>query len=157
MDNLEVKIEAPEGFEIDRDNSTIDCIRFKKKDDKWVKNWEELGRVDGCYITTACGFGVASECYTSPSNRNIFATTEQAKAMLAMAQLTQLMKRVNGDWVPNWTNKSEDKHIIYVYRDVITTETVWHSQEFLAFQLKENRDKFLAMYKDLIEEAKPLL
>ena len=29
METKELKIQAPEGYEIDRENSTFDCIKFK--------------------------------------------------------------------------------------------------------------------------------
>lgn len=41
MTAKELKIVPPEGYEIDRDNSTLERIIFKKKDDK-PRTWEEF-------------------------------------------------------------------------------------------------------------------
>ena len=41
MDTKELKIQIPEGYEIDKENSTFEKIVFKKKDTKTKK----LGRV----------------------------------------------------------------------------------------------------------------
>lgn len=37
----EVKINIPEGYEIDKDNSTFECIKFKKKDEG-INTWKDL-------------------------------------------------------------------------------------------------------------------
>lgn len=31
MEQKEIKITVPEGYEIDKENSTFECIKFKKK------------------------------------------------------------------------------------------------------------------------------
>ena len=44
MKNL--KITAPQGYEIDKDKSTFENIVFKKLNEL-PKTWEHLGRIDG--------------------------------------------------------------------------------------------------------------
>lgn len=44
----EVKINIPEGYEIDKDNSTFECIKFKKKVE--VNTWKDITLVNGFYI-----------------------------------------------------------------------------------------------------------
>lgn len=42
MENKELKIQAPEGYEIDKENSTFEKIVFKKEERKLPKKWEDL-------------------------------------------------------------------------------------------------------------------
>lgn len=46
----EVKIEVPEGCEIDKEKSTFEKIVFKKK--QVVNCWDDLETVRGCYISS---------------------------------------------------------------------------------------------------------
>ena len=43
MEAKEMKIQVPEGYEIDREKSTFDSIVFKKVEEKALpKSWEDL-------------------------------------------------------------------------------------------------------------------
>ena len=44
-----MNIEIPEGYEVDKKNSTFDIIKLKKIEAKLPKTWEELKRVKGYY------------------------------------------------------------------------------------------------------------
>lgn len=49
METKEFKIQVPEGYEIDKENSTFECIKFKPiKITKWKDN--ELATIKGWYI-----------------------------------------------------------------------------------------------------------
>ena len=94
MNTKEVKIECPEGYEIDKENSTFDCIKFKR-----IKRWRDGNpHIDGWdssgdYIAGKYHH-VAGKYYGLPwkdGNLNIFATKKQAKSALAMAQISQIM------------------------------------------------------------------
>lgn len=50
MKNKELKIEIPDGYEIDRENSTFEKIVFKKIESKLPKSWEELKIISGYYL-----------------------------------------------------------------------------------------------------------
>jgi tRNA A22 N-methylase len=41
MEQKEIKITIPEGYEIDKQKSTFEKIVFKKKDNKYPKTWKE--------------------------------------------------------------------------------------------------------------------
>lgn len=50
MENKELKIQVPVGYEIDKENSTFEKIIFKK-DEKWLpKTWEDLQNIKGSYV-----------------------------------------------------------------------------------------------------------
>nr|DAU65294.1 MAG TPA: hypothetical protein [Caudoviricetes sp.] len=45
MENKELKIEVPQGYEIDKENSTFEKIVFKKVEKELPKSWEDLGEI----------------------------------------------------------------------------------------------------------------
>lgn len=121
-----------------------------------VKCWGDLEEISGWYIQNDCTIK-SVHCVTMPYHNNIFNTKEQAEAAIAMAMLSQLMKDVNGDWVPDWTNERLLKQVIFFNNDTIASSSSSYWSFFLAFPTAEIRDKFLENHRELIEKAKPLL
>ena len=153
------KVEIPEGYEIDKENSTFECIKFKKIKIEYPKSWEEAlegKRISGYYITAALSqiqnysLGKNAGKY----NANVFKYQEQAESALAYAQLTQLMALpcFNGDWKPNWTSgNTEEKYGISFYDNKYDIEFTYTWHYFLVFQSREKAKVFLELYKDLID------
>ena len=81
-------------------------MEFKKE----VKSWEDLKEIKGweicCDTDDVVSIGYVS---TSKYNQMVWATKEQAEASIAMAQLSQLMKYYNGDWVADWEDDEQVK------------------------------------------------
>ena len=154
MENKELNIIAPEGYEIDKENSTIEKIVFKKINEL-PKTWEELKYVSGAYISNLSNVATVDSIKTDYCNKRIFPTKELAEAALALAQLLQLRDKYNGynkgfifnkyNYCITFSNNSICKS-----RDVST-------QRVLSFRTRELRDEFYNNFKDLIEIAKPLL
>ena len=122
-----------------------------------VKCWEDLEVVEGYFLD-----GRSDSIYTKGETvclayRSVFATKEQCKASEAFAMLTQLMKKCNGDWVPDWLKGSRKFVICYQYDRLVVKETFSASRRFLAFETPEIRDRFLELHINLINQAKPLL
>ena len=128
----EINIEVPEGYIIDEENSSFTCIKFKKEEKKEVTCWEDLN------ISLA------------------WATEEQEQAEVALKKLSQLMKDVNGDWIPDWSDDN-CKFIIRPRKNTLDLDNFCSYQYFLSFPTKEIRDKFLKNHEELIMKAKPLL
>jgi hypothetical protein len=82
---------------------------------------------------------------------------EYVKPVLALMQLLTCYKVWVGDWKPNWKDLGTTKYGIYV--DYNTPQRAWNvtSQRLLSFPTGDMRDKFFETFKDLIEQAKPLL
>ena len=153
------KVEIPEGYEIDKENSTFEYIKYKKVKSEYPKSWEEAleGKiVNGYYITAASS---QIQNYFSPKNvgkynTNVFKYQEQAESALAYAQLTQLMALpcFNGDWKPDWTSSNnEKKYGISFYNNKYDIESTYTWHYFLVFQSEEKAKIFLELYKDLID------
>ena len=166
METKEIKINCPKGFEIDKENSTFECIKFKPIKNELPKTWKEFcethPRVAGeGYVKgdSSCRVIDATDSFPrdSTNDRNLLPSKELAEAMLALCQLIQLRDCYNDGWTPDWTDCSESKHTIYPYRNVFTTGYTWVNSRILIFKTQELRDQFLENFRDLIEIAKPLL
>ena len=154
MENKELNIIAPEGYEIDKENSTFEKIVFKKINEL-PKTWEDLKYISGAYISAISNVITDNSVRTYPLYKNIFPTKELAEAALALAQLLQLRDRYNGD------NKGfiflENNFCIHNYNNSIHLSLLLTGNAILAFRKKELRNEFYENFKDLIEIAKPLL
>lgn len=153
----EVKIEIPEGYEIDKEKSTFEKIVFKEVRKELPKSWEELGEIEGHYTRSDSSVYPAKSVSTDRYDKNIFATKEQAEASIALAQLSQLKKVYNGDWVADWNDSHHSKWCITFDGDVIDVIISYRICRFLAFKDAKTCDLFLENFRDLIEKAKPLM
>ena len=154
METRKLKINIPEGYEIDRENSTFEEIVFKKVEDpltKLPKTWEEY-----CKLTK----GICSNYANATTNMvykdrhtgsyNEFTTKERAEQFIALGKLLQLRDYWVGDWKIN-------SDIIYViYKNVIMA-TMPNSGFPLTFPTKEMTEEFKNCFEDLIKEAYPLV
>lgn len=154
--NKEIKITPPDGYEIDKENSTFEKIVFKEIKKELPKTWEDLGLVTG-YYNHAYSHVEDIECDTCEENRNVFSTKEEAEASIALAQLSQLKKAYNGDWVADYDIFDQIKYTIEFYKNNITLAHYQNDNHFLSFKTPELRDEFLNNFRDLILKAKPLL
>lgn len=147
-----LKIEIPQGYEIDKEKSTFESIVFKEIKKRLPKTWEELDRVQGYYIQSNSRVNQSSVSATD-ENTNVFATKEQAEAAVAMAQLSQLMKVYNDGWEYNG-----DWYVaITFFEDKIDVDSFDKVKTFLSFRNYEIANLFLENFRELIEQAKPLL
>jgi len=150
------KIEIPEGYEIDQEKSTFEKIVFKQIKKGLPETWEELIKVEGYYVRTAADVSAGS----GPSivtNRNLFATQEQAEASVALAQLSQLRDAYRQGWKPDWQTHRTKKYCIFVEDDNFRIDH-WYTREyFLSFESQAIAQEFLENFKDLIRKARPLM
>lgn len=108
METKEFKIQVPDGYEIDKENSTFDCIKFKSIDKKLTYDdiAKELFEGENRYITTfTCLKGWKDVICTSP---------KQAEKLIAINKLLNVAKYLNGEWCPNWQDADERKYFIYI-------------------------------------------
>ncbi len=157
METKEFKIQVPEGYEIDRENSTFENIIFRKAERKLSKRWEDLPFVEGWFIDAKCRILETGRLNTQEYNKNTFPTKEEAEACVALAQLCQLRDIYNEGWKPNWEDYNETKYCIEFCQGRIETIDRVNCHKILTFKTEDLRDKFLENFKDLIKTAKPLL
>lgn len=155
--NKEIKIVPPKGYVIDKENSTFEKIVFNKIETILPKSWKEQEKVKGYYINGNSIINDFSLSFSNnKANRNVFFSKDEAKAALALAQLSQLKKIYNDGWEPDWVKSKIKYSIVFMENEIKTINTIYW-QAFLTFKTPEIRDEFLKNFKDLIMEAKPLL
>lgn len=157
METKEVKIEIPEGYEIDKENSTFEKIVFKPIVKRWRGN--EMNTLKGYYIDSLSHIKptVSTKCYHNISeNSNIFTTEKLAKSALAMAQISQIMandKRFGGVVTDEeWKDRNIYKYCIYKVKEEIKLDIFDSTYNFLAFHTKEQRDLFFEENEDLVKD-----
>ena len=116
MEEKSIKIQIPDGYEIDEAKSSFTEIKFKPIDDKYPDSWEKafLGkRISGFYTNSYSNIKEVCFDFTA-CGKNLFKTKEQTKSALAYAQLTQLMALpcYNGDWEADWEDGIQPKYVI---------------------------------------------
>lgn len=151
----ELKINVPEGYEIDKEKSTLENIVFKKKKGL-PKRWKDLGDINGYWVGFNCEI-IEGYSRSHFGEQNIFKTKEQAEASLALAQLSQLRDVYRQGWEPDWVCNKTMKNCIIFYDDAPYVDDFANYHNFLSFQDKETAELFLKNFRDLIEQAKPLM
>ena len=118
INNMEIKnnqltIDIPKGYEIDKENSTFECIKFKpiKKYLTYKEVAEKLNK-DTCFFI-AKGKIQSYAQYASYDNPGVANSYRQIEKILAINQLMNIAKYYNGDWNPNWGSLMESKYYIY--------------------------------------------
>ena len=148
METKEVKIEIPQGYEIDRQKSTFEKIIFKKIPDN-PKTWE-----DYCSLMKGKTIHYPEYYYiilrSFEDAYNMFATEERAKQFIAFGKLLQLRDY----WVGDWKRNSDNIYIIF--KNVIIA-TMNNNDFPLSFPTREMAERFKECFKDLIKEAYPLV
>ena len=120
------------------------------------KSWEELEHVSGYFVTAKSNALVLDNVITLSENKNIYTNREQARASIALAQLSQLREVYRNGWVPDWTDNNK-KYVINFHEDKTKTDWTIRTGCFLTFQDKETRDLFLVNFHELILKAAPLM
>lgn len=85
----EIKIQVPEGMEIDKENSTFECIKFKPK------------RLT--YIEVSKKF---------PKNSSVLTNADHFLKLVTFRKLLEVAEYLNGDWKPDWENSKQIKCFI---------------------------------------------
>lgn len=155
METKELKIQIPEGYEIDKEKSSFENIVFKKKNSK-PRSWKEYSEQQRNKTHFVLGYDVAGG-YSS--RRGIYESgyctvpsKELAEAFLAMMQLMSLRQAWIGDWN---SNRLGYAIILGVTRDIMISYNIDHRA--LTFPDKKMAVDFMNCFKDLLEIAKPLI
>ena len=162
MDTKELKIQIPEGYEIDKEKSTFEKIVFKKKDTK-PRSWNRKPRSWKEYLELSTGFdgaGIDWNCggvqTTGLHHRGkAIVPTHLAQPFIAMMQLMSLRQAWIGDWEPDW--KDSTNWCIIFRMGVLEVDFFNYTAHPLSFQTAEIAEDFMNCFKDLLEIAKPLI
>ena len=146
----ELKIEIPQGYEIDRQKSTFEKIIFKKIPEN-PKTWEDYcslmkGKTvyyTNCNNITVSGFSDAHDK---------FVNKKRAEQFIALGKLLQLRDY----WVKG--SKFNDAVCIFTWSDGLIDTTKCDLNDYaLTFPTKEMAEEFKDCFEDLIKQAFPLV
>ena len=154
METRKLKINIPEGYEIDKEKSTFEEIVFKKVEDpltKLPKTWEEYCKQTKGY-TSYYGYSINENTYETKFDGfyNEFFTKERVKQYVALGKLLQLRDY----WVDGWEKDSDNIYVIY--KNVIMV-TMPNSGFPLTFPTREMAKEFKNCFEDLINKSCPLV
>ena len=98
MDAKELKIQVPEGYEIDKENSTLECIKFKP-----IKKYITYKDICNTLFTKKCGFFISTSgnieeemfAYYVTSEKNNATNRKQLEKVLALNQLFNIATYYN--------------------------------------------------------------
>ena len=128
METKELKVQVPEGYEIDKENSTFEHIRFKPiKKDITYKDVCNALFVNDTYFTSDRGCihkGARWDTEIIP-DKNIATTEKQLKKLLALNQLLNIAEyynKLHGNGV-NSVIKYDKIKQIYVVTEAFTMYT----------------------------------
>lgn len=97
MEIKEIKIDIPKGYEIDKENSTFECIKFKPKNITYEEICNNLFKERHGYFIDSCGNIIGDmlldETYADPTNAP---NKCQLQRLLALNQLMNIAYYYNG-------------------------------------------------------------
>ena len=116
----EFKIQIPEGMEIDKENSTFECIKFKPK---------EL-----TYIEISKKF---------PKSSSVSTNGRHLSKLLIIRQLLEVADYLNGDWKPDWNDINQPKYFISynVSKKIFVDACYYVNYGIVCFSSRENAEK----------------
>ena len=158
----ELKIEAPKGYEIDKENSTFECIKFKKKKQVDIKTWNDLCeagdvsdeiRFSGFYIDECSNICMAPRLRVEDGNRDVYLTEKEAISARAAAMISQLMPYYGGAITyDEWSSASIPKYTIFRRLDKVFTDCSFTYYNLLAFKTEDQRNEFLENNEQLVKD-----
>ena len=150
----------PEGYVIDKENSTNTNIVLKLIEPTRVRTWKEYCekmRSKTSYYPDKNYYTITSSHFGSMPIVSEFDNKEDAEAFVAYSKLIKLRKQWIGEWKPKWANDYQKKYIICNYSDIVAKDTVITTSHCLSFPTPEMRDEFFDCFKDYLEQAKDLI
>ena len=148
METKEVKIEVPQGYEIDKEKSTFEKIVFKKIDST-PKTWEEYcSLMEGKTMYCTCCNNITVSGFSDTHDK--FATKERAEQFITLGQLMQLRDY----WVRGY---KEFKYALLVTRNENILVYNWSGYRtyphILTFPTEKMAEDFKECFSDLIKKA----
>ena len=131
----EIKIQIPQGMEIDKKNSTFECIKFKPKE----LTYQEIAKK------------------FQPYNSSVCTNTDHLSKLIFIKKLLEVADYLNGDWKPDWNNYNQCKYYISYSSKTRTffIQNCWYvNSGIVCFFSKENALKAIDIIGE--EELKQL-
>jgi hypothetical protein len=158
-----LKINIPEGYEIDTEKSTFaeivfkpidsletweDCIKKLNntiKEYYWINSYSKVSVIHGPILSL------------NSSQYNILPSEEDAKKFLTLQKLWTCRKAYIDNWEPDWTNGNTEKYVIRVVIDKFDITSYSGLRSSFSFPTLEMAKEFLKNFKPDLEFVKDLL
>ena len=141
MENI--KIDIPQGYEIDLENSNLSTgkISFKKKELTYEDIAKSLFMNNKTYYADTLGSIGVCNLGTIYYDSKINCTSEkQVKKLLAINQLMNVTKYLNGDWEPDWSSPST-KYYFHITENNITIHNTYFGRSSIVYFKSEELAK----------------
>lgn len=108
-----MKIVPPEGYEVDVENSTFECIKFKPVSKYLTMEdvWDGIEEVSTTYYRSV------STIYPTDGSisvtANIKCPIKRFAKVAAYGALSDIAEYYNKGWKPDWNNVTEKKYVIH--------------------------------------------
>ena len=115
----EIRIQVPEGMEIDRENSTFECIKFKPKE----LTYKEISKK------------------FQPYHYSVSTNAKNLSKLITFRKLLEVAEYLNGDWKPDWNDYNQCKYYISYSSKTRTfcIQNCWYiNPSIVCFSSKEN-------------------
>ena len=152
----ELRVEVPQGYEIDKENSTFEHIKFKPI--KNIKTTEDLietgGRMAGYWINDDAEVCKTYNVCYAENSKDVFLSEKEAKSALAMAQISQLMPYYGGAITDEEWDR-EDVVMFYTIKRIgskICKGRSITAYYYLAFHTEKQRNSFLENNEQLVKD-----
>ena len=114
MNTKEIKITVPEGYEIDKENSTFECIKFKKKGLTYEDVAEKLFKGKETYFINNLGkVEIFTPGAVGASYANNATSEKQLQRLLAINKLMNVAEYLNDGWKPNWKDSTVKWYLLW--------------------------------------------
>jgi hypothetical protein len=139
MNTKEIKITVPEGYEIDKENSTFECIKFKKKGRTYLNVHKALFGDGNYYYISVGGNIVRGENSSVGEFSHLAKHSSQLEQILALNKLMNVAKYLNAGWKPDWSISIRKWYIYYNHdvKSLMVECNQVHQHSFVYFQSKE--------------------
>lgn len=110
MEQKEIKIVPPDGYEFDTENSTFDCIKFKKKEEHITMDdvWENM-------VNTSAFYDKHNNLY--PRSCYPISGAGRYAKVAAYAALSDIAEYYNKGWKPDFSNPDGKCYIFFDHEE----------------------------------------
>ena len=149
----ELKIQVPEGYEIDEENSTFGCIKFKEK--KEIRTWEDFIKIKGVpdEFVELCALSVIGHRTRINADENSKEFNNYMAHVIAEYKIKLLMQYYGGELTKEeWENGGEEKYVILNHHNKIIITVCWGDYHLLVFHTKEQCENLLKYNEQLVKD-----
>jgi hypothetical protein len=154
--NKELQIIAPEGYEIDKENSTFEKIVFKKVEEKltYEKVVDKMFQHKNHYFIDSDGD--ITEASHGWGCSNVAPTINQLEKLLAINKLMNVAHYLNDGWEPDWKDGSQKFFMYYntTNRDIEIDVNTYFNSGVVYFKSKKLAEQAIEILgKEIVKLA----